>query len=48
MEAQEVDPDTAEGLSYRVILTLGSRPDQPIFDGRILRAELVRSGIAEE
>ena len=41
VEAQEVDPDTAEPVSYRIIVTLGSRPNQPILDDRIRRDELV-------
>ena len=40
VEAQEIDPDTAEPLSYRVIVTLDTNRHVPI-DDRIRREDLL-------
>jgi hypothetical protein len=41
VEPQEIDPDNAEPVVYRVIVTLGTKPYTPILDDRIRRDALL-------
>ncbi len=41
IEPQEIDADTAVPVDYRVIVTVGDRPGQPVYLNVVRREELM-------